>query len=170
MIRIEGLNPVPWTSPDAEIGRRNGKIFAHLVKDGNLVMYQEAVKETLRDELELVFPTSERVALVFYFWRQLYVHNKGRSKEADATNLQKALEDALQGVLYKNDRQVVDVRSIVVSQSITTDPRIVIMVMPPTESRFHENILGLTEAPSSGRIATLKTVNPGQLEYTNEWK
>lgn len=43
----------------------------------------------------------------------------------DATNLQKAAEDALQGIVYENDSQVVDVRT---QKRYSLDPRLVIEV------------------------------------------
>lgn len=80
-------------------------------RNQQLHMYQQAVKE----EMQRCYPEAELLApgyeLDFWFWR-----NTERGNIADATNLQKATEDALQGILLKNDRLVVRVGSTVVAQ------------------------------------------------------
>jgi hypothetical protein len=73
--------------------------------------------------------------LELYFWRQVNTYDDdGRRRVggyADATNLQKATEDALEGRLYANDRQVVQVRSTVVGQGAAVEPRILIGLWNP---------------------------------------
>jgi hypothetical protein len=80
-------------------------------RNQQLHMYQQAVK----DEMKRLYPDAVELPpyyeLDFWFWR-----NTERGNIADATNLQKATEDALQGVLLSNDRQVVRVASTVVAQ------------------------------------------------------
>lgn len=76
-------------------------------------MYQQALRDELKrtyppHEMELLQPDYE---LDFWFWR-----NTERGNVADATNLQKASEDALQGLLIQNDQQVVRVASTIVEQ------------------------------------------------------
>jgi len=125
---IDGINPEPWTAPEVSSGRKNGRIFTQAFKSAGLIAYQEAVKEDLLDN----YPDFEKfdglVSLEIYFWRQLsvYVGDHGRVQRhaADATNMQKALEDAIQGVLITNDRNVMDVRSVVVEELPETEPKI----------------------------------------------
>ena len=114
------LNPEPWAI---------GTISYHrMTPNAGLQAYQEAVREELADEEQL--PTGE-YALKFYFWRQqatyLDMGDKRRQRnQADATNMQKGLEDALQGVLFENDRNVRSVHSVIVAQGPLIKPCIVI--------------------------------------------
>lgn len=140
---IEGINPEPWTAP--EIGR--GRVF----KKETLRTYQNAVKECIESEFEGCVPAFDkgvRLAEKFYFWRQLDMAEIGgrnrRRKEADATNMQKALEDALQGVVFPNDRAVIDVQSRIVEVGVDVEPRILIdlMALEDTFTSYrHETLL-----------------------------
>ena len=95
------------------IGRNaGGKLFPYIGRDQQLHAYQEAV----RTELKRLYPDAPLLAeieveLVFYFHHVLEEYRsasgrKTRDNEADATNLMKATEDAIQGVLIRNDRLV----------------------------------------------------------------
>lgn len=126
------LNPEPWTAPNvARRGPRSGVI---VYKNEQLRTYQEAVKELLRQAGAAVeHPPGTRLSLRFYFWRRLDVLDrktgtKASSSEADATNMQKATEDAIQGVLIDNDRNVVHVESWLMEQDRSTIPRVIIIV------------------------------------------
>lgn len=71
------------------------------------------------------------IKLTFYFFRQqakyLDTNDKVRQRnQADATNMQKGLEDALQGILFDNDKSVSDIRSVIVSQGPYVEPCIII--------------------------------------------
>lgn len=105
------LNPEPWTSPSVSVGRKNGKPFPRVYKNAKLRNYQEAVKEELEAALQLERPVVEPIALRFLFSR-----DTTGGQPVDATNLQKSLEDALQGILFKNDSQVIQVSSSIVNQ------------------------------------------------------
>lgn len=130
-VSFDGVNPEPWTAPTASVGRSGGRAFVRMHKSEALRVYQEAVKaefRRLRPELE---PTSAPIELTFVLWRQRTQYQdsakRTRTKNAaDATNMQKALEDALQGVLFENDRQVVSVCTRVMAQGIDVEPRIII--------------------------------------------
>lgn len=123
------INPEPWAVGDISIGRKNGKYFGRMSPNSNLAQYQNAVRE----ELELIpaghepFPTVN-IGLKFYFWRQRskYIdagdHVRTRN-QADATNMQKGLEDALQGYLFDNDRNVRQITSLIVDQSTDIEGR-----------------------------------------------
>jgi len=129
---IDGINPEPWTAPEVSIGRKGGKTFPMVYKTETLRAYQEAVKDALSDvEPQPLMDAGSPIRLDFYFWRQLAGYEIGDGKKsrrhlADATNLQKSLEDALQGILFKNDRDVWFVTSTIVEQDPDTDPGIVI--------------------------------------------
>jgi len=112
------LNPEGWAMGPLSTGRKNGKIFPKIGRNQQLHAYKEAVADYL--DGEEVLPKGE-YDLYFYFWKQLdsYETESGRRHqrhEADATNLQKATEDALQGVLIDNDRHVRKVGSTIVEQ------------------------------------------------------
>ncbi len=135
---IEGINPQPWTAPEASIGRRGGKMFAQLHKNGELRAYQEAIREEVELLLTRQYPdfvmAEGPVTLRFRVWRRLEVYEnaKGhtvRKHRADATNIQKALEDALQKILFKNDSQVVEVSTIIEVQEVDVEPAIEIMMV-----------------------------------------
>jgi Holliday junction resolvase RusA-like endonuclease len=126
-VAIRGINPEPWTSPSVSVGRKNGKPFPMVYKSAALRAYQEAIGEAVAGRTPLVGP----ISLTFYLWRQLPAYTtdrqrKARKHEADATNLQKALEDALQGHLFENDRDCVHVQTWIMEQGHDTEPLIVI--------------------------------------------
>lgn len=127
--RVLNLNPEPWAMGTiSTIRGKGGRVFPKPVPNQQLEAFQNAVREELEGSAMLPF---ELVDLEFYFWRRLdrYRGPSGRwvnKQPADATNLQKGLEDALQKILFQNDRQVRKVTSHIVSQSHDTKPMIVV--------------------------------------------
>lgn len=133
------VNPDPWAIGPLGVGKRNGKYYPYVGRNTQLAAYKEAVKELL-GEVPMLPPAE--YSLTFYFWRRLDEHASGKKHVADATNLQKATEDALQGILFDNDRDVRDVRSVVVEQGPETRPFVVIQAdlwpgLDPTEIPSH---------------------------------
>ncbi len=114
------VNPEPWETGGLAIHRRNGKMFPTMTPSGQLEAYKESVREELEGCERLPW---REFRLTFYFWRKLessLTVEKGRKvtrHQVDATNMQKALEDALQGVLFDNDRNVRRIESVIVEQS-----------------------------------------------------
>lgn len=140
---LEGINPEPWTTSEVSLIKRSGRLIPTLHKRENLRSYQEAVKEAFQSAYPNVVteesPVEESpVEIDFYFWRQLasYQNDADKTvwrKQADATNMQKATEDALQGILFKNDNQVEAVRSTIMAQGADVAPAILICLsLPPT--------------------------------------
>lgn len=143
---VRGVNPEPWTSPGVDVGRAkgSGKLYGKLTKDTGLVVYQQAVA----DELKRCYPDHEPVLgpveVGFYVWRQLatYEGESGKVQRniVDATNMQKALEDAIEDVLIGNDREVVHPETWVMEQGPQVQPLILIQVVPcvrrPDVARF----------------------------------
>jgi Holliday junction resolvase RusA-like endonuclease len=122
------LNPEPWAVGSLGIGKRGGKMFPTMSPNPQLTAFKQAVVEELEGVEKL--PPGE-YELKFYFWRVLddYETASGRrhrKHQADTTNLQKATEDALQGVLIDNDRNVRRVTSEIIEQGPDIKPRIVI--------------------------------------------
>ena len=141
---LTGIEPEPWTTGEIMIGRKNGKAFGRLSKPESLRAFQEAVKEEFPAQNPHAEMLEGDLQLTFWLWRS----TAERRQRADATNCQKALEDALQGILYKNDRSVRDVRCVVVEQEEGTYPHIIIEIKPYTEAihpGLPENPLKMTD-------------------------
>lgn len=125
------VNPEPWAIGSAYVRRGGGKAFASIAPDKTLKTYQEAIRsELMARGASLLEPP---YALEFYFWRQnaQYQSPKGRTmtrNTPDTTNMQKATEDAIQGVLIGNDRDVLAVKSHRVEASIEGAGQVVIVV------------------------------------------
>lgn len=111
---ITGINPEPWTPGHAVPLRRGGKMIAIIVKDAKLKAFQMAVKEELPLQNGHAGLHSGDLTVRFYLWR-----STAAGQPADATNCQKALEDALQGELYENDRSNRDIRTVIMEQGPT---------------------------------------------------
>lgn len=136
------INPEPWAIGPLSISRSGGKPHPFVGPNQQLVNYQNAVREYLTAGLENApEPTDRECELRFFFWRRLDQYISPREMKharhiADATNLQKGLEDALQKVLFVNDRQVRRVTSEVVEQSQYTLPGIIIIMKTPYQPSF----------------------------------
>lgn len=129
------LNPEPWAIGPVGYSRRGGKMSAYVGRNQQLDAYKQAIKEALGTDHAMI---EGKVKLRFYFWRNRAEYSTPQARthrkhEADATNMQKATEDALQGILFANDKDVNDVRSIVVEQGPDVIGRIVIMVAPSND-------------------------------------
>jgi Holliday junction resolvase RusA-like endonuclease len=129
------LNPEPWAVGPVDLGRKNGKVYGTIGRNQQLAAYQDAVREEIGDKQELV---TGPVQLTFFFWRNRasYVTPSERTRQkgrADASNMGKALEDALQNVLFENDREVNDVRSVIVAQGPDVIPRILLRIKANTD-------------------------------------
>lgn len=139
VISIAGINPTPWKAPEVGIGRKGGKAFPTVYKSAELVMYQESVRDelqTLHEKSPLPYYDGDDIEITFYLWRRIdsYVNEAtGRrvtKHKADATNLQKSLEDACQGILFKNDNQVQSITTHIIRQDKEVEPYIQIRIGP----------------------------------------
>jgi Holliday junction resolvase RusA-like endonuclease len=126
------INPEPWAIGPVGVNRKAGSMSAFVGRNQQLDAYKEAVREAIMDQ-----PGAEMihgyVSITFFFWRRQSEYKTARSAthrkhEADATNMQKATEDALQGILYGNDKDNRHVESYVVDQGPDVDGRVVIRV------------------------------------------
>lgn len=121
------LNPEPWAIGPVGVARRNGKIVPYVGRNQQLDAYKEAVREAV-GKVEMM---TGKLEVTFYFWRQRSEYQTPQARthrkhEADATNMQKSTEDALQDLLYKNDKDNVHVESWVVAQGPDVDPMVII--------------------------------------------
>lgn len=126
---VEGINPEPWQASEGSVGRgKGGKLFVQFHAPSGMKDYQNALAEAFKSRYPDVEAATGTVEVVFYFWRQ--VDPDARAKVADATNLQKATEDALQKILYMNDKQVKSCHSVIVEQLADTEPMILVGIRP----------------------------------------
>lgn len=144
------INPEPWAIGPVGYGRRNGKMSAYVGQNAQLDSFKQAVAEAAQASWELP-PLEGPIKLDFFFWRNraMYRTDSGRNmtkSKVDATNMQKATEDALQGVVYKNDRDVVDVRSRVVEQGPEVSGLIVVRVQLLEEGYAETFVEGIPQA------------------------
>lgn len=124
---VLNLNPEPWAIGPVGYRRSGGKMSAYVGRNQQLDAYKEAVREALGPQEKI----QGKVDLKFFFWRNRaeYTTPQARSHrkhEADMTNLQKATEDALQGVLFDNDRDVLHCESFLVAQGPDITGQIII--------------------------------------------
>lgn len=124
---VEGINPEPWEAPTASLGRKGGKHYVHMHKNDGLRSYQEGFKQAFLEQNPDWQYFDTPIEIEFYFWRQRD-YTESRAAIADVTNLQKATEDALQGVLYPNDQLVHKATSWIVEQDQETSPKVLIFV------------------------------------------
>jgi Holliday junction resolvase RusA-like endonuclease len=122
------INPEPWAMGPVGAGRRGGKIAPYVGRNQQLHAFKEAVKAELEGAQKL--PPAE-YELHFWFWRNIaqYETTKGRKASrnvADVTNMQKATEDALQGILIDNDRNVKHISSTLMAEGPDVDGKIIL--------------------------------------------
>lgn len=143
---VEGINPEPWTAPTASMFRKGGRVMARTSKNEALRTYQQAIADEIAAEVApWDFHAEGELELDVWFWRNLdqYRSDSGRlitRKRADRSNLLKAFEDALQGVAFKNDVQIVSGRTTIVKQSVGVDPRILFRLGP--RGAKHDRAIG----------------------------
>lgn len=127
------INPEPWAVGPLGIGKKNGKFFPYMGPNPTLKAYKEAVQEELKAQEAQMLPKGEyRIAC--YFWRRLDTYHTASGREAsmhqaDGTNMLKATEDAVQGILFDNDRNVRSgTWAIMEEQTMMTTPTLIIAV------------------------------------------
>jgi len=103
---IVPVNPQPWTVPTFSAGMKNGHMFCSPAPDAKGNDFKEAVQEELRAQNAYMMKAPYRIE--FWFDHKL---ESTRSKAVDATNMQKLAEDALQGIVIDNDRNVSEIHS-----------------------------------------------------------
>ena len=149
------VNPVPWAVGQAAIARKKdgtgNRVYVAPNKD--LRAYQNAIREEMGRYFTVPIEGVD-MDVVFVFTRSLDTIKRGKSVShshvADATNMQKATEDALQGILFGNDRQNRVILSIIREQEpdiepsvavglrITTDEHVRNLIPPEVEAKIAE--------------------------------
>jgi Holliday junction resolvase RusA-like endonuclease len=128
---VLALTAQPWAIGPLGVGFRGKKPYAYIGPNQQLQAYQEA----LREELDGAGVLEGEVEVQLFIWRQLETAKNfgGRDRKAktsDATNIQKATEDALQGILIENDRNVRRISTEIVAQDEDTKSCILVCVKP----------------------------------------
>lgn len=156
------INPEPWKVGPLGIGRKGGKVYPYIGPDEQLKSFQLAVKEELDGWGAKHDMIDGPVWLEFYFWRRQDTYESAGGRKVtkhvlDATNMQKATEDALQGIFFDNDRNVKHVRSTVVDSGTDVIPGIGIEIRGVTDEDLRKevprNIL-LAKVSADSRTAT----------------
>lgn len=125
------VNPEPWRVPPMSAGRIGRKLIVKAGRDEQSFAFKEAVREALEAQGAEMLP--EPYEIHFHFYRQLATYQTARGSDhtkhwADATNMQKLCEDALQGVLISNDKHVRHVSSQIAEQGTDVTPMIVVFI------------------------------------------
>ncbi len=133
------LTPQPWAIGPLGVSRRGKQTYAYIGPNQQLQAYQEA----LREELDGAGILSGEVEITLYIWRALeaaknFAGRDRKAKTSDATNIQKATEDALQGILIENDRNVRRICTEIVEQKEGIQSCILIRVRPYQPLRTEE--------------------------------
>lgn len=127
------VNPEPWAVGPLDVLRRGGRLIPSMGQNQQLASYKEAVAEEFLSRYGRLDEALERpkYMLDLYFWRNRAryttpAQQTAARNDADATNMQKATEDALQGVCIDNDRNVVRVSSTIMAQGSEVTPGLII--------------------------------------------
>lgn len=127
------VNPEPWAIGPVGYARRGGKMSAYVGRNDQLHHYKEAIKEAIlkQDPVKI----EGQFELTIWFWRERaeYTTHQARTHrkhEADATNLYKATEDALQGILFDNDRDNAHTEAWMMEQGEVVHGKVVVRIRP----------------------------------------
>jgi len=142
---ILDINPEPWAVGTTFTRRTAGKVVSGMAPNQKVKDYKSAVQEALKPQIQTpVFSADAEWEVELLFWRQIErwtVDGKVKTGNyADATNLQKSTEDALQGLLFGNDRSVKRISSHVVAQGLDVEPMIYIRVQRYSQTNFLHQI------------------------------
>ena len=127
------LNPEPWAMGKIQVITAGKRPFPKVAPDKTMKTYEDGLKAELEVLGYSPLP-GPLYSIRFSFSRQLaqYTTASGKTStrnHADVTNMQKSTEDAIQGVLLRNDRDVVRVESRLISeQRVTAYPYVVVEV------------------------------------------
>lgn len=169
------VNPEPWvTPPYSTVPVRGGK---HWVVKAGRDNRSHTFKEAVREELERqgVAKIEAPYRLHFLFYRKLdrYQLESGKKHtrhDADATNMQKLLEDALQGYLIDNDTDTRLITSQIVEQG-SDAPGLCVVIAQTLERPnvpFLPGIDGVAEILAAVERERVN-IDAGPVSVSNEW-
>ena len=158
---IKGINPEPWAiGPVTGYGKAGGRKVAPNPK---VVNYERAVREALEQmgagmNLDTLWPKD----VTFYYVRS----TADGGQPADVTNLNKATEDACQGILYGNDRNNRRVMGDILEQGPDVKhPGIIVVVQdywidPTIKEQLIESLVSDTPVAFAGSDYTIPEDDP----------
>lgn len=173
------IQPEPWAMGNISVGRNkaSGKVIPIVSKNPTVAAYEQAIASELeRFGAQLTLPL---YSIRFTFSRQLVSYTKleggtASRNQADVTNMQKATEDALQGVLIGNDRDVIRTESRMAGpQTAETDPWVLVEVRYGcTGYTYHETDLprGISEQGLDALQAMHQAIREGDHIHDNTWE
>lgn len=142
------LSPVPWRVGPVYAARSktSHRIGGGVGRDQEVHSYQEAVRAEMKRQGATMIDGPFK--LVLLFWRDMptYATEKSaraRAHEADGTNMYKSTEDALQGILYENDKDNIDGHWSIVEQGPNVTGRVVIGIEPTTKETVTNQIIDM---------------------------
>lgn len=169
------VNPEPWAVGPIQAARKGGKIAAWMGKNQQLAAFQEAVKEAVKEQWGGLPPLEGFMDLTVYLWRSRDEYRnendrRHRKHEADATNMLKATEDALQGVLFHNDKSNISVHSHIMQQGPDVAGKIVIK-LERVEPVAHRRAI-IERFPPEVKAALIQSEfrNSPDIEDRLEWR
>jgi Holliday junction resolvase RusA-like endonuclease len=157
------LNPVPWAVGPIQSKRNpSGKNSAFMGKNVGLSKFQDGVRDSLSRQNPELIEGPFRMRL--WFWRRIDEYETTQSRtarnhEADVTNMQKAVEDAGHKILYKNDKNNRDVRSIFVKEGLQEEGLIIMSIEPISEADLEAELLGIPDS---------MFIDPNQFSFEDE--
>lgn len=165
------VNPEPWTIGPVMVGRKKKGVYGTIGRNQGLYAYQQTVKAAVSYSGPMLEGSLE---LIMFFWRNRadYTTHQARTvrkNEADATNMGKALEDALQGVLYKNDKDVKINHNFVIEQGPAVTGKIVLGVRKIPAVRMYTEFINLVPYEIQALAAEMNDVSPFAEASDNSW-
>lgn len=136
------INPRPWAVGPLSVGRKaGGGVYPKMGRNQELHTYKEALVHTLLEEYPYLREYEKdknrslyggaEVEMEFHFWHKLETAEvdgrKITDKAADLTNMVKATEDAVQGLLFNNDIQVRKQTNIIHQQDTVVPEGLVVI-------------------------------------------
>jgi Holliday junction resolvase RusA-like endonuclease len=130
------LNPVPWAVGPLGIIRKAGRFLPYMGRNQELHDFKVAVARAVKDQNPVMIRGKVKITCIFWRDQEEYKTPQARTarkNEADTTNLLKATEDALQGIVYENDKDNNEVHGYIAAQAPGIRPRMVICVEPNSD-------------------------------------
>lgn len=165
-------NPEPWRVPPMSPGRnkKTGKLIVQSGRDELVASYQEEIREAVLAQGAYMMDPGYKIDLYFYRIQETVNTGSGRKNKrsrADATNMQKAIEDALQGTVIHNDVDTVSIASHVIPAGTMGDePFVFVRVIGEYEFDLSDHI---SHWFSFEALESLKREQAQAVEDDNTW-
>lgn len=169
------INPEPWAVGPVQPIRRGGKLAAYMGKNQQLAAFQDAVREAVRETWGELPPLEGHMELELYLWRSRDEYTtpnerRHRKHEADATNMLKATEDALQGVLFVNDRDNISVHAHIIQQGADVAGKILIVLRRVDPVEHRRDLINRLPSEVKAQLIQSEFRNSPDIEDRLEWR